>query len=382
MTQSKASATPHHRLRVPVKGHPGIYRKGDRYQVRWRHHGHERTRSFRLLSEASRFKAKVLSGDTQATSREPFRRYAEQWIEDYSGRTAGGVSEATRQSYRDALERFAVPFFKTTPLDRIDPPMLRRYIRHLATKHNLAPSSVRRVYAPVRALLATAYEDGLLRTNPALGVRVVVKDRRPRVPKWLTAEQTRNLLDAMPTKDADLAYFLAATGCRISEALDARWRDVQPDEDGRIVLSIPKAKTLAGIRTIPLSPETVRRLTKRRSEARFAATDDPIFPSAVGTPMDAHDFRRRVFRPAAERAGVPWATPHKLRHGLASLMANRGYSPAQIASHLGHADGGVLALRTYVHADALDDASFVDEALSDSSGEAIPGEVAEARIGG
>jgi integrase len=80
--------------------------------------------------------------------------------------------------------------------------------------------------------------------------------------------------------------------------------------------------------------------------------------------MDAHDYRRRVFRPAARRAGVPWATPHKLRYGLASLMAHNGYSPAQIAAHLGHADGGVLALRTYIHADALDDASFVDEALS------------------
>jgi integrase len=55
---------------------------------------------------------------------------------------------------------------------------------------------------------------------------------------------------------------------------------------------------------------------------------------------------------------VPWATPHKLRHGLPSLMARNGYSPAQIAAQLGHADGGVLALRTYIHADALNDASF------------------------
>jgi hypothetical protein len=52
-----------------------------------------------------------------------------------------------------------------------------------------------------------------------------------------------------------------------------------------------------------------------------------------------------------------------LRHGMASLMAERGESPAQIAAHLGHADGGVLALRTYVHPDAIDSLDFVDEAL-------------------
>jgi integrase len=130
------------------------------------------------------------------------------------------------------------------------------------------------------------------------------------------------------------------------------------------VLTIPKAKTPAGVREIPLSPETARRLTKHRAEARFAGDGDPVFPSSVGTVIDPCNWRRQVFNPAAKSPGVPWATPHKLRHGLASLMARNGYGPAQIAAHLGHADGGVLALRTYIHAELLDDAGFIDEALS------------------
>ena len=48
--------------------------------------------------------------------------------------------------------------------------------------------------------------------------------------------------------------------------------------------------------------------------------------------MDDHNYRRRVFKPAAKRAGVPWATPHKLRHGMASLMAEHGYGAADIAA--------------------------------------------------
>ena len=225
-------------------------------------------------------------------------------------------------------------------------------------------ASVRRAYAPVRALLATAYDDGQLRSNPASGVRVVVKDTRAHTPKWLSTEQTKALLAEMPIEHSDLCFLLAATGCRISEALSAHWQDIGPDEDGQIVLTIPRAKTPAGIRTIALSPETVRRLNKRRAEMPFAGAGDPLFPSRRGTPIDSHNWRQRVFNPAAERAGVPWATPHKLRHGLASLMAHEGYSPAQIAGHLGHADGGVLALRTYVHADRLADLSFADEAFS------------------
>ncbi len=170
----------------------------------------------------------------------------------------------------------------------------------------------------------------------------------------------------MPVEHADLAYFLASTGCRIGEALQARWQDIGADAAGRPALTIPRAKTPAGVRTVPLPPQTARRLTKRRAEARYGAPEDPVFPSVTGTVMDAHDYRRRVFNPAAKRAGVPWATPHALRHGVASLMAEQGFSPAQIAAHLGHADGGVLALRTYIHADPLESVDFLYKALGDT----------------
>jgi integrase len=71
-----------------------------------------------------------------------------------------------------------------------------------------------------------------------------------------------------------------------------------------------------------------------------------------------------VFKPAARRAGVPWATPHALRHGLASFRAECSYSPTQIAAHLGHAEGGVLALRAYVHPDPIHAADFIDDELT------------------
>jgi integrase len=355
-------AAPQHRRMIAISGHPGIYKKGSRYLVRWRHHGRQRTRSFRTLTEAVRFKAQTVAGDTAPTSREPFSRYATRWADSYTGRTGNGITPRTRESYRDAVTRLAVPFFGTTPLAEIAPPTLREFVDYLAGK-GLAPSSVRRAYAPVRALLATAYEDGHIRANPADGVRIVVADRRKPRPKRLTAAQTRALLAEMPAAHADLAYFLAATGCRIGEALGARWRDIGPDAAGRPSLVIPNAKTRAGERTIPLSPETARRLTKRRAETRFSNAESPVFPSATDTQMDPANYRRQVFNPARKRAGLPWATPHKLRHGLATLMVEAGYSPAQIAAQLGHADGGVLALRTYIHADPIESADFIDDAL-------------------
>jgi hypothetical protein len=49
---------------------------------------------------------------------------------------------------------------------------------------------------------------------------------------------------------------------------------------------------------------------------------------------------------------------------MASLMAEKGYSAAEIAKHLGHADGGLLALKTYIHPEGIDTPSFVDEVLA------------------
>ena len=169
------------RRAVAVPGHPGIFRKGSRYQVRFRHHGAQRAKSFRTLTEAKRFRRSVEDGDAKPTTSRTFRAYASEWLESYGGRTAKGLSTSTRASYRDAIERAAVPFFGTVQLDRIDAPLLRRYVAHLASQGH-APATVRRYYAPVRALLATAYEDGLLRANPAAGVRVVVKDGRTAYP--------------------------------------------------------------------------------------------------------------------------------------------------------------------------------------------------------
>jgi integrase len=355
-------AIPEYRRMIPVEGHPGIWRRGNRYVVKYSHRGKRCKKSLRTLTEAKRFKAAVAAGEAQPTSARAFNAYATEWVRTYTGRTAGGISDDTRASYAAALTGYAIPYFGTIRLDHIDAPKVRAFIAHLASD-GVAPNSVRRYYAPVRALLATAYEDGLLRTNPAQGVRVIVRDRRPAKPKRLTTEQTRALLAAMPPEHADLAYFLAATGVRISEALRARWGDLGRDVDGRPTLTVHKSKTRAGERTIPLTPETLRMLTRRRAEATYAADDDPLFPTSSGTELDDHNYRRRVFNPARVAAGMPWATPHKLRHGVASLMAEQGYGAADIAALLGHADGGALALRVYVHP-KVRSVDFLDAALS------------------
>ena len=317
-------ATPDNRKMIPVEGHPGIWRRGNRYVVKYTHHG--RPRKKYLRTPAKKFKATAAVGDAKPTSARSFRDYAPEWLRTYTGRSAKGISDETRASYGHALTAHAIPFFGTTRLDRIDPPRLRAYVKHLEGKR-LAPDTVRRYYAPVRALLAAAYEDGLISQRP--NVRVVVVDQRPAAlkqpkRKHLTAEETKRLLAEIPAKHADLVLLLARTAARISEALTAIYGGVGQDPDGGPILSFPKSKTEAGLQPIPLTPDAARMLTRRRAETD-ASDDDLIFPNAAGNPYDRRTWTRTVFKPAAKRAGVPWASPHKLRHGVATLMAEQGY---------------------------------------------------------
>jgi integrase len=77
-------------------------------------------------------------------------------------------------------------------------------------------------------------------------------------------------------------------------------------------------------------------LTDRRSSSNHREDSDPVFASRSGTPLDYTNIYRRVFKPAARRAGVPWAGFHTLRHTCATLLFRHGLKAKQVQLWLGH----------------------------------------------
>ena len=130
----QAQATPEHRRMIPVDGHPGVFKRGNRYVVTWRYRGKLRKSYHRTLTEARRAKGKRASGETEPAARQRFDRYAREWVRTYQGRTRRGISDTTRASYTDAIERFAIPHFGTARLGEITP-------RTCATSSTRLPSA-------------------------------------------------------------------------------------------------------------------------------------------------------------------------------------------------------------------------------------------------
>jgi integrase len=339
--------------------HPGIFKRGERYVVRFRDpSGKQRQRAARTLAEARRLRselgADVSRGEYRPDSKVTFAAYAERWRESYAGRTARGLRPETRREYardlRPAIERLG-----RMRLAEITPADVREFARALEAE-GLRPATVRRRLAPVKAMLATAVEDGLLRANPTAGVRIgspVTADYEDdELVKALTVDQLARLVEEVPEGWRRLLVAtLAQTGLRISEALGLRWADV--DKRGRLMIrrrvrdgEVGATKSRQGRREVPIAPALARELAAHRLASPWSADDDYVFSAEVGGPIMARNLYRWL-APAAERAGVGWAGFHTLRHTAASRWLLSGVSIAQVSRLLGHADPG-FTLRVYV----------------------------------
>lgn len=371
--QAKANATG----RMIRTSTPGIFRKGSRYIVVFRDpSGRQRKRSARTLAEARTLKA-ALTADVKRSeyveeARVSFADYAVRWIETYDGRTARGVRPGTLRDYRRALGLDAdgeptgvgaIAHFGRMPLASIRAQDVKAYATRVAAR-GVARNTVRLAVAPVKALLATAHEEGLIRANPAAGLRLgrVVAASAVKETHALTEEELVRVLGEVPEQYRLLAELLAQTGLRISEALALTKADL---DFGRRRLSVSRRlyegaldepKSRHGVRRVPLSPGLAQRLWK----ALATEEDDAlVFGDAERRPLDRTSLYR-VVHAAGQRAGIEWSVGlHTFRHSCASIMFRRGVPKEAIRRLLGHHSWDFTA-GTYVH---LDDDDLPDGAI-------------------
>jgi integrase len=370
---------------------PGIYKRGGSYVVRYRDsRGKERKAFAKTLAHARELKATrtadVKRGEDRQLSRATFAEYAPQWVRSYAGRTRRGIRPQTLADYArelgldpETLEplepmRGAVKFFGRMRLAQIEPRDIKEYAAEVADR-GVKPNTVRLALAPVKALLATALEDGAIRSNPAAGVRIaqangnaVDEELDEEKVKALTEAELRALLDAVPEEWRLLVTLLAQAGLRISEALPLRWRDVDFGRRRLLVrrsLSrgrIGQPKTRHGRRDVPLTKSMAQALWSARKLPGVDAADGAlVFPGRDGGFLDRAQVYR-VVKAAAKKAGVPWAGLHTLRHSCATILFRRGWNAVQVQKFLGH-HSPAFTLAVYVHLlpDDLPEPVFFDE---------------------
>lgn len=342
----------------------GIYKRGNSYVVRFRDpQGKDRKRYARTLAEARAIKAEtkadISRGEYRATSKVTFNAYATDWLQTYSGRTSRGVRESTMAEYRRAIEQRAIPHFGKRPLASIEPRDVKAYLAWVSEQRArsgdpLARNTVRLALAPLRALFATAVEEGVIRVNPCTGVRLPRpldddQDDEQAV-KALTDEELRALLGHVKAEYALLTRLMAETGLRVGEAIALQGKHLELGRQRILVqrrlyegkFAPPKSKY--GRREVPISKSLARALWQQ-----FAAVepDALLFPGRDGKPMRSSTVLRAV-KAAGKAAGVPWAGCHTLRHTSATRLFKAGWNAKQVQLALGH-HSPAFTLNVYVH---------------------------------
>jgi hypothetical protein len=158
---------------------PGIYKRGSRYVFSYRVTGVQRWESCRTLEEARRAKSArstdIGRGEFQERSRVTLHAYLAEWIERYQGTGRRGFREETRDEYRGLLNKYALQYFPASlKLTELSPSAVAGFVAWLCDpakqRRELADSTVRNALSPLRAALATARREGLIRHNPVSDV--------------------------------------------------------------------------------------------------------------------------------------------------------------------------------------------------------------------
>lgn len=261
------------------------------------------------------------------------------------------VRHNTYRAHEANARLHLIPSLGRKKLVQLTPEDLERlFVRKL--QEGLSPSTIGHIRTTIRCALTRAERRGYVGRNVArLVTPPPVHPEEVDVPP--PAKVTEIMRKLFPERH--WPAFMSATllGLRSGEIRGLRWRDVDFAEGivhvrnivtrGQRGLALGPPKTAKSRRDIPLTPtlnEVLAEQRRRLEQDRMLAGDrwieaDFVFPTSVGTPMDAASLVHK-FQRALERIGERKMRLHDLRHAFASYLVADGVELRLVQELLGH----------------------------------------------
>lgn len=271
---------------------------------------------------------------------------------------ARGAAERTRRAYGVDLGGFAEWALAQGRLpEQIRHREVRRYAASLSSA-GAAPATVARKLAAVRGLYGFLLRTDRAGQNPA--ELVSSPKRSEQLPKVLTTEQVRALLERIPAhtplelRDRAMLELAYSCGLRCEEIvnLDAGSFDFE-SEQLRVLGKGSKERLL------PVGEPAQRALRRYLERGRGALATDrrepALFLSKTGRRLSNSDVTRRLALWTREAALGGGVSPHSLRHSFATHLLEGGADLRTIQELLGHASISTTQVYTRVDAARLRD---------------------------
>lgn len=331
-----------------------------KFVVKWREggrDGRQRSQSFDRLSDARAFDHEVqrlaqLGHLAQLDAgKVTLSEWVETWWREYA---VPNLKPRTRDVYAVVWDRHIRPRLGGYRLRDLTPGVIDDHRAKLAHA-GIGDPTIIKALTMLQSALRLAVLRGALTTNPAAEVRKPPQ-RRARDIDPLTPDQVEALRAELDLRDATLVSVLAYAGPRPQEALAAEWRHVR---ERTLRLRAPKRRGLE--RTVRLLAPLSQDLAEYRLACGRPGDRVLLFPRHDGgmwRETDFRNWRRRVFQPAAARAGIRIVSderceprsdlrPYDLRHSFVSLLIGEGQTVVEVARQAGHSPQ--TCLKTYAH---------------------------------
>lgn len=232
----------------------------------------------------------------------------------------------------DQLYRIRVkPQFGHVRLCDITRYKVQQFQNHLSTT-GLSPASQDHHIKLIRHALNLAVEWEFLEKNVLKGVKLLNVDNQ--LHDVANAEQLQRLVEILKTDGnrpvCHIIMFLLSTGARLTEALTAKWKDVD-QEKGLWTIPAATAKSKK-TRTVPLNDSAMWVLAEAGKLQRFEA----VFANPeTGKPFTTIT---RVWYRLRKAAGIQKMRLHGTRHQFAEMVVSSGRSLYDVQILLGHSD--------------------------------------------
>lgn len=241
------------------------------------------------------------------------------------------------------------------PLNSLTSRMLRQYLFHMTEKNVNRRTIVRRL-ATLRSFFKFACGQGLLSQNPAEDIENPKLDKK--IPSPLSYDQVNELFNQpdettlLGFRDRVILELFYSSGLRVSELVALNREDFDPDKllllvrgKGKKERIVPITKNACDwIRRYLDHPERYVEINGHRAQLDERA----IFLNREGTRLSARSVDRKFDKYMVMSGLAGKATPHTIRHTIATHWLENGMDLKTIQVLLGHSSLSTTTIYTRV----------------------------------
>jgi len=261
-----------------------------------------------------------------------FENYTQKWLEYSQNR----LKPSSFKSRKALTSRYLIPYFKGKDIREIRTANVQDFYSALK-KEKLSSKTIYNILAELKALLNFAKKREDIEKVPVFpNVKV---EEKPIY--WLTQEQQKRILEALPEKHRPIFRFMFAYGTRPGEARALKWDCVdfvnkliyiKRTFSHRKLVQIPKEGKW---KVLPLLPEIEQMLkslyANTKKKTKF------VFSPGSGADHYGEKILPKLWKEACNRVGIKGITLYEgVRHSFVMQRLTAGFSYEEVGACVGH----------------------------------------------